>query len=110
MYHIYGNELQCIYSQKSEIRDKLKEEIEKSMEEIHRKILNRDFTSNDQLESQLLKLSKRLNDVKGKKVYGYLQQSIKKIVGMKIDSKRLRKLREKKIALGQKSDDISIDT
>ena len=29
---------------------------------------------------------------------------------MKIDSKRLRKLREKKIALGQKSDDVSMDT
>ncbi len=33
----------------------------------------------------------------------------KERVGMKIDSKRLRKLREKKFALGQKADDISMD-
>ena len=85
MNHIYENDLELIYSQKSEIRDKLKEESEKAMDEIHRKILNRDFTSNDNLEKNLLKLSERLNDVKGKKVYGYLPQSIKKIVDSIVD-------------------------
>ncbi len=80
MQHIYGQELNLIYKDKSQRRDSLKRESKKAIDEIFSKVTNGDFDKNEIIVKQLLKLSKRLQDCKGKKVYGYLPQSIKKIV------------------------------
>lgn len=76
---IYKDELQNLYQQQTQIRDKLRSEAESVM----KNLLSELKTSNEfdpQLEQLVLKLKSQLRNSKGKKVYGYLQPNVKKTV------------------------------
>ena len=76
---IYKDELQNLYQQQTVVRDKLRSEAENVMEKLLAELEN-GSSENPQLEQLLLKLQAQLQNVKGKKVYGYLQPNVKKTV------------------------------
>lgn len=80
MKSIYGHELELIYAEKTQQRDRLKEESKKSIREIFARLEKNETNQNNNLEKMFLELSEKLKTVKGKKVYGYLPQCVKKIV------------------------------
>ncbi len=76
---IYKDELQNLYQQQTQVRDKLRSEAESVMKNLLSELKN----SNEfdpQLEQLILKLQSQLRNSKGKKVYGYLQPNVKKTV------------------------------
>ena len=76
---IYKDELQNLYQQQTQVRDKLRSEAESVMKNMLSELQN-----NNQfdpiLEQLVLKLHSQLQNSKGKKVYGYLQPKVKKTV------------------------------
>lgn len=76
---IYKDELQNLYQQQTAVRDKLRSEAENVMEKLLAELQNGSF-ENPQLEQLLLKLHMQLQNIKGKKVYGYLQPHVKETV------------------------------
>jgi len=75
---IFSDELNYIYKQQTRVRDDLRAEAKRKMQELSSEIQNHILDS--QLEALIHKLSKQLQTVKGKKVYGYLQPQVKKTV------------------------------
>ena len=76
---IYKDELQNLYQQQTQVRDKLRSEAESVIKNLLSELKN----SNEfdpQLEQLVLKLQSQLRNSKGKKVYGYLQPNVKKTV------------------------------
>ena len=76
---IYKDELQNLYQQQTQVRDKLRSEAES----VIKKLLSELKNSNEfdpQLEQLILKLQSQLRNSKEKKVYGYLQPNVKKTV------------------------------
>ncbi len=76
---IYKDELQNLYQQQTQVRDKLRSEAESVIKNLLSELKN----SNEfdpQLEQLILKLQTQLKNSKGKKVYGYLQPNVKKTV------------------------------
>ncbi len=76
---IYKDELQNLYQQQTQVRDKLRSEAESVMKNMLSE-LQSDSYENPQLEQLVLKLQTQLKNSKGKKVYGYLQPNVKKTV------------------------------
>ena len=76
---IYKDELQNLYQQQTQVRDKLRSEAESVMKNMLSE-LQSDSYGNPQLEQLVLKLQTQLRNSKGKKVYGYLQPNVKKTV------------------------------
>ena len=77
--NIFRNELQNLYQQQTDVRDKLRSEAESVMKNMLSELQNNN-QSDPQLEQLVLKLQFQLRNSKGKKVYGYLQPNIKKTV------------------------------
>ena len=76
---IYKDKLQNLYQQQTAVRDKLRSEAESVMKNLLSE-LNNSNKSDPNLERLVLKLQSQLRNSKGKKVYGYLQPSVKKTV------------------------------
>ena len=76
---IFHDDLQSIYQEQTLSRDELKAVSKTEFESIVRKIQQGGF-DNPQLENFILKLHSQLQNVKGKKVYGYLPPDVKKTV------------------------------
>mgnify|MGYP000897427632 FL=1 len=76
---IFHDDLQSIYQEQTLSRDELKAVSKTEFESVVRKIQQSDF-ENPQLENLIRKLYSQLQNVKGKKVYGYLPQEIKETV------------------------------
>ncbi len=76
---IYKDELQNLYQQQTQIRDKLRSEADSVMKNLLSELQNNN-QFDPQLEQLILKLQSQLRNSKGKKVYGYLQPNVKKTV------------------------------
>ncbi len=76
---IYHDELQNLYQQQPQVRDKLRSEAESVMNNLLSELQNNN-PFDPQLEQLILKLQSQLRNSKGKKVYGYLQPNVKKTV------------------------------
>ena len=76
---IFHDNLQSIYQEQTISRDELKAVSKTEFESIVRKIHQGGF-DNSQLENLILKLNYQLQNVRGKKVYGYLPPDVKKTV------------------------------
>ncbi|MFR1184656.1 MAG: MobP3 family relaxase [Ruminococcus sp.] len=99
---IFHDDLQSIYQEQTVSRDELKAVSKKEFESIVNMIASNDHTD-PQLEELIRKLYIQLQNVKGKKVYGYLPMEIKETVN-KIFSElekdeNIRQLYEKWCAL-----------
>ena len=82
--NIFKGELQQIYARQTEKRDQLKHE----SSEVLLKLISEMKTGhaqNPKIEALFLKLSEKLKHSNGKKVYGYLQPSLKTLVDELID-------------------------
>ncbi len=75
---IFKDELNEIYQKQTAVRDDLRAEAKRKMQELSAEIQN--HLVNPQLEALIMKLSRQLENAKGKKVYGYLQPQVKKTV------------------------------
>ncbi len=78
---IYKGELQNLYQQQTQVRNKLRSEAENVMYNLLSDLRNGSF-ENPQLEQLILKLQTQLKNSRGKKVYGYLQPDVKKTVNL----------------------------
>lgn len=76
---IYRDELQNLYQEQTQVRDKLRREAENVMQNLVSELQNNSCSS-PQLELLIPKLYFQLQKSKGKKVYGYLQLNVKKTV------------------------------
>lgn len=76
---IFHDDLQSIYQEQTVSRDELKAVSKKEFESIVNMIASNDHTD-PQLEELIKKLYIQLQNVKGKKVYGYLPKEIKETV------------------------------
>lgn len=75
----YKDELHNLYQQQTVVRNKLRSEAKNVMKNLLSELQNSNV-ENQHLEVLVLKLHFQLRDSKGKKVYGYLQPNVKKIV------------------------------
>lgn len=82
--NIFKGELHELYAQQTERRDQLKRE---SSEELLKLIseMKTGHAQNPKIEELFLELSEKLKHSNGKKVYGYLQPSVKAIVDELVD-------------------------
>lgn len=76
---IYKDELHHLYAQQTDLRNLLKKESAELMRRLANDIAGNAFEDTELL-SLVSKLSKQLNNVKGKKVYGYLKPEVKQTV------------------------------
>lgn len=77
--NIFRNELQNLYQQQTDVRDKLRSEADNVMKNMLSELQNNN-QFDPQLEQLVLKLQSQLKNSKDKKVYGYLQPNVKKTV------------------------------
>ena len=75
---IFKDELNEVYQRQTQVRDDLRAEAKRMMQELSSEIQN--HIVDPLLETLILKLSRQLENAKGKKVYGYLQPPVKKTV------------------------------
>ena len=81
---IFQQDLMHVYEQKTEYRNQLQQDAAEAMQELIRQM--RDGTlENSQLEEQMEALARRLQTVRGKKVYGYLPPEVKLMVDGIVD-------------------------
>ena len=76
---IFRQDLMQIYQKQSDLRDELRQESRDRITEIVDKINHGSF-DNPQMQMMLIQLADRLAKAKGKKQYGYLNASTKKLV------------------------------
>ena len=76
---IFHDDLQSIYQEQTLSRDDLKSISQKQVHQMVMQIQNSTF-NNPQLEKFVKKLHEQLQTVRGKKVYGYLPQDVKRTV------------------------------
>lgn len=81
---IFAQDLQSLYEDQTEIRQKLKERFSELLKEILAEA-DRKEIDNVVIEQKLTLLSDKLKTAKGKKVYGYLSRDIKDIVDSIVD-------------------------
>ena len=82
---IFHQDLMHVYEQKTEYRNQLQRDAATAMQELIRQM--RDGTlENSQLEEQMEALARRLQTVRGKKVYGYLPLDVKLMVDGIVDA------------------------
>ena len=82
--HIFQNEMLHLYEQKSVSRDELVREAWKAMLEIVR-TMKEGICNHPDAERLMLELALQLENIKGKKSYGYLPKSQKKLVDKIVD-------------------------
>ncbi len=82
---IFRQELYSIYQEKSQSRDELVRESRKALQRLAEQ-LTCTIADHPALEIQLAELARRLETVKGKKVYGYLPKDLKGLVDQAVDS------------------------
>lgn len=82
--NIFKNEMQIIYEEQSERRDRLKAESRETILKLISEIKS-GIIQNPKIEELLLNLANRLKATNGKRVYGYLQPTVKAIVDEIID-------------------------
>ena len=91
---IFREEMLHLYEQKTEARDELVQEARTAMLELVQKMRD-GLCSNPQAEQLIWELSMKLETVQGKKSYGYLPKSVKKLVDSVVDEmERLPIVRE----------------
>ena len=81
---IFAQDLQSLYEDQPEIRQKLKERFSELLKEILAEADGKEI-DNVVIEQKLTLLSDKLKTAKGKKVYGYLSRDIKDIVDSIVD-------------------------
>ena len=81
---IFAQDLQSLYEDQTEIRQKLKERFSELLKEILAEADGKEI-DNVLIEQKLTLLSDKLKTAKGKKVYGYLSRDIKDIVDSIVD-------------------------
>lgn len=81
---IFAQDLQSLYEDQTEIRQKLKERFSELLKEILAEADGKEI-DNVVIEQKLTLLSDKLKTTKGKKVYGYLSRDIKDIVDSIVD-------------------------
>lgn len=77
--NIFKNEMQLIYAEQSQRRDRVKAESKEMLLQLIQE-MKIGTIQNTQIEKLFLNLTERLKHTKGKRVYGYLQPSVKAIV------------------------------
>ena len=82
--HLFEQDLISVYKRQTEYRDTLQEEAEAKMSGLIARMGSGTIQS-ERLEELTMELSKRLQTTKGKKVYGYLPQPVKRIVDAIVD-------------------------
>ena len=82
--HIFQNEMLYLYEQKSMSRDELVHEARKAMLEMVR-TMKEGICNHPDAERLMLELAMQLENVKGKKSYGYLPKAQKKLVDRIVD-------------------------
>ena len=81
---IFQQDLLHVYEQKTEYRDALGRDAERTMAELITQMETGQI-QNENLERLVLELAQRLQSTKGKKVYGYLQPKTKALVDAIVD-------------------------
>ena len=81
---IFQQDLVHIYAQKTEYRDTLSRDAERAMAELIAQMETAQL-HNERLEQLAVELAERLQNTKGKKVYGYLQPKTKRVVDAIVD-------------------------
>ena len=81
---IFKDDLQHVYREQTERRNRLKKDWKDLLEDIMKQIENGTY-DNPILEQKLTELSVRLSNTKAKKVYGYLQKDVKKLIDSIVD-------------------------
>ena len=76
---IFSQDMLQTYERQTEYRDRLRQSSKERVAQIVEEISN-GYYSNPQVEELLIRLSKRLANTTGKKVYGYLKADVKAIV------------------------------
>ena len=78
-HEIFKNDLYEIYEKQTEYRDELRVESKEKIAEIIRGINDKNY-ENETIELMLKTLTEKLQQPKGKKVYGYLPKEVKNLV------------------------------
>jgi hypothetical protein len=81
---IFSQDLESIYEDQTELRQRLKEIANELIKEILERAEGQNFES-DSIEQKLVLLAEKLKKTKGKKVYGYLSKDIKDLVDSIVD-------------------------
>ena len=81
---IFAQDLQSIYEDQTEIRQKLKKAANKLIREILSRAENSSY-ENETVEQKLILLAEKLKQTKGKKVYGYLNRNTKDLIDSIVD-------------------------
>ena len=81
---IFKDELEHIYREQTERRNKLKRDWKSMLEDIMERISKGTY-ENPIVEQKLIELSERLSKTKAKKVYGYLQKDVKELIDSIVD-------------------------
>ena len=84
-HDIFRQEFMCLYERKTEQRDQLKEQAEKSLLFLLRQMQG-GICHSTEIAEQMKLLSQRLKNTGGKKVYGYLKADVKAIVNHIVDA------------------------
>lgn len=82
---IFQQDLMHVYEQKTEYRSHLQQDAAEAMGELIRQ-MREGTLENPQLEQQMVELARRLQTVRGKKVYGYLPPEVKLMVDGIVDA------------------------
>lgn len=83
-HDIFRQEFMSIYERKTEQRERLKEQADKSLL-FQLRQMQQGVCHNEKIAEQMQILSKRLGNTGGKKVYGYLKADVKAIVNSIVD-------------------------
>lgn len=81
---IFRDELINIYDEQTRYRDMLTDKSRNEFKSLTEKLC-KNFYERDKISDMITELAKRLNQTKGKKVYGYLPKSLKRYVNEIID-------------------------
>ena len=81
---IFQQDLMHVYEQKTAYRNQLQQDAAEAMRELIRQMREGPL-ENPKLEQQMVELARRLQTVKGKKVYGYLPPEVKLMVDEIVD-------------------------
>lgn len=81
---IFHQELIPLYKEKTQLRDNLKEQAAESMQELIRQMKGGVLQS-DRIEQLIIHLAQRLQNISGKKQYGYLKADLKNVVDEIVD-------------------------
>ena len=94
---IFKNEMYQLYNSKTKMREKLSDEVKRTLYDITENIKGQEC-SDKELCDMLFNFSKKLKKVKGKKVYGYLPKNLKNdvdaIVNKLSEDENIRKIYE----------------